>query len=38
MNKEKLLTDIDIDTFAFIFDSPVLICVFRVPFNKIISQ
>ena len=28
MNKEKLLTDIDTDKFALIFDSPVLMCVF----------
>ena len=38
MNKEKLLTCIDTDKFALIFDSPVLMCVFCVPFNKMISQ
>ena len=38
MNKEKLLTGIDTDKFALIFDSPVLMCVFCVPFNKMISQ
>ena len=39
MNKEKLLTDIDTEKFALIFDSPVLMCVFFcVPFNKMMSH